>query len=305
VNEKKSNVIPVFKNGVRNDLNNYRPISITSAVCKALEKIISSSVLDFLRQSNQIPGGQHGFLPSRSCNTMHLHILDEWSKHLDTHSGGHVHVLSLDWEKAFDKFPHSRLILKLRKLGITGPLLSWFKCYLGKRSQRVLVNGTFSTWRDVPSGVIQGSVLGPLIFNIFMSDLGACVTSKLVMYADDSTLYRPIHDFSDELKLQEDLCNIEIWCKVNGMNLNVSKCTFMDISLSKFRRFGRYTVNNELVSHTDNIKLLGIYITHNLSWNLQTDSFRARAAKLLGFVNRNLGKCSPRIKRPRQQSRCI
>jgi hypothetical protein len=137
------NVIPVHvhKSGNKCDPLNYRPISITSAVCKALEKIISGYILEFLRITNQIDDNQHVFLPRRSCNTMHASIINEWQKdlQLDTHSGGHIHVLSLDWEKAFDRIPHARLILKLTAAGITGSLLSWIQCYLSERSQRVLV----------------------------------------------------------------------------------------------------------------------------------------------------------------------
>jgi hypothetical protein len=294
---KAANVIPVFKSGKRCDVSNYRPISITSSVCKVLEKIINKTMLEFLKHTNQIPIDQHGFLPKRSCNTMLLYIIDQWQKTLDVHSGGHIHVISLDWEKAFDRIPHSRLIWKLKNAGITGNLLKWLQSYLDHRVQRVLVNGVFSKWTDVPSGVIQGSVLGPLLFNIFVSDLPLSVTSKLVMYADDSTLYRHISSYEDEVKLQEDLANIEVWSNVNGMSLNVSKCYFMDVTLSRFRRYGRYELNNVLISHTNNIKLLGINISYNLSWNLQTDYVRARSAKVLGFLCRSLRGCSSRVKR--------
>jgi hypothetical protein len=290
------NVIPVHKSGNKCDPLNYRPISITSAVCKALEKIISGCILEFLRITNQIDDNQHGFLPRRSCNTMHASIINEWQKHLDTHSGGHIHVLSLDWEKAFDRIPHARLILKLKAAGITGSLLSWIQCYLSERSQRVLVNDVYSKWHNVTSGVIQGSVLGPLLFNIFISDLSRCVSSRLIMYADDSTLFRPIISFRDEQILQDDLNNIVLWSELNGMKLNVGKCLFMDITLSKFRRLGRYQITDTLINHAFT-KILGLNIAHNLSWNYHTETVRSKSAKLLGFVNRNLRGCSVKVKR--------
>jgi hypothetical protein len=294
---KNANVIPVFKSGSRSDPRKYRPISITSAVCKALEKkIISMTVHNYLNDSNQIPNNQHGVLPRRSCNTMHMFFIDEWQKHLETHAGGHIHAVSLNWEKAFDKIPHSRLISKLCNIGINGTLLKWFQRYLTNRKQRVTVNGLFSEWHNVTSGVVQGSVLGPLLFNIFMADLSLNISSRLVMYADDSTLFRSIHSYEDEVKLQEDLCNSEKWCHLNKMKINVSKCAFKNITLSKFRRFGRYSIGAQLIANTVNIKLLGLHIAYSLSWNFHSESVRSSVAKLLGFVNRNLKGCSPNVK---------
>jgi hypothetical protein len=146
----------VLKYGARNDYKNYRPISITSIISKLLEKIISNEIIAHLKSTGQIPVNQHDFLPRRLSNTLHMKTINDWHKSLD--SGGHIHVISLDWEKAFDKIPHQRLLLKLRNAGISGSIFEWFKCYLNNRKQRVLCSGTFSDTLDVPSGVIQGSV---------------------------------------------------------------------------------------------------------------------------------------------------
>jgi hypothetical protein len=227
---KLANVIPVFKSGAKNLCSNYRPISITSIVSTVLEKIICEKVLQHLYASRQIPDNQHGFLPRRSCSTMHLDTINKWQCTLDRNSGGHIHAISLDCEKAFDHIPHQRLLLKLRRAGINGSLHDWFASYLSNRKQRVLFDGEYSDEFDVPSGVVQGSVLGPLFFNIFISDLAHCVSSDLIMYADDSTLYRHIKSFQDEVLLQEDLNNIVLWSVNNGMKLNASKCTFIDVT---------------------------------------------------------------------------
>ena len=181
------------------------------------------------------------------------------------------------------------------KIGVRGTLYSWFRSYLANRKQRVLYNGCFSQYHDVPSGVIQGSVLGPLLFNIFMSDLPNCVSSPLIMYADDSTLFRHINSYDDEVQLQTDLDNIQLWCINNGMKMNANKCKFMDITLSKLRRFGRYTIDMNPVPHTDYIKLLGVFVAYDLSWNYHVEAIRAKCAKLLGFVNRNLYGCKPSV----------
>jgi hypothetical protein len=285
---KLANIIPIFKSGDKNNFSNYRPISITSTVSKILEKIICKHLLHHLYQTGQVDKNQHGFLPRRSCSTMHLETINNWQQIPDCNPGGHIHAISLDWEKAFDRIPHSRLLLKLRGAGFNGSLLQWFKCYLYQRKQRVIFGGQFSDEFDVPSGVIHGSVLGPLIFNLFISDLSNAVSSDLVLYADDSTLYRHISSFPDEIALQEDLNNIVVWSLNNGMSLNVKKCKFMDITLSSLRRFGRYTVNGNLLDHSDCIKLLGVYISFDLSWNKHVDYTRNKPAQLLGFVNRNL-----------------
>ena len=293
---KSALVIPIHKSGSKIDVANYRPISMLSCVCKVLEKIVNQCIIMYLTDTNQISEFQHGFLPKRSCNTMLLYTINEWQKMLDKSSGGHIHAISLDWEKAFDRIPHSRLLLKLNNAGITGILLKWFNCYLSDRTQRVFVNGSQSKECKVPSGVIQGSVLGPLLFNIFVSDLPNCVDSKLIMYADDSTLYRQINSHDDELKLQEDLNNIMYWSSVNGMKLNAAKCSFMDVTLSNFRRYGRYSINNLPLAHTDHVKLLGLNISYNLSWNFHTESVRSKSAKLIAFVSRNLKGCTRKVK---------
>jgi hypothetical protein len=154
---KEANVIPVYKNGSKCDIKNFRPISITSAVCKILERVISFSLLDFVVNNDIIPVHQHGFMPRRSCRSMLLYSIDQWQKLLDTRAGSHIHAISIDWEKAFDRVPHSRLLLKLHNIGIRGPLLNWFHCYLLGRTQRVHFNSVFSKSHNVSSGVIQGS----------------------------------------------------------------------------------------------------------------------------------------------------
>jgi hypothetical protein len=151
---KQANVIPVYKNGSKCDIKNYRPISITSAVCKILERVISFSLLDFVVNNDIIPVHQHGFMPRRFCRSMLLYKIDQWQKLLDTHAGSHIHAISIDWEKAFDRVPHSRLLPKLNNIGIRGPLHNWFHCYLLGPTQRVHFNSVFSKSHNVSSGII-------------------------------------------------------------------------------------------------------------------------------------------------------
>jgi ribonuclease P/MRP protein subunit RPP40 len=191
---------------------------------------------------------------------MLLNTINEWQSIWDRNSGGHIYAIALDWEKAFDRVPHPRLLTKLRNASIDGVLHSWFTSYLKNRKQRVLFSGELSEIFNVPSGVKQGSALGPPLFNSFVADLANCVSSRLVMYADDSTLFRHIESFQDELDLQNDLSNIFLWSINNNMQLNIKKCLFMDVTLSSLRRVGRYCINEILIKHTDSIKLLGVHI---------------------------------------------
>jgi ribonuclease P/MRP protein subunit RPP40 len=174
---------------------------------------------------------------------------------LDKNPGGHIQAISVDWEKAFDRVPHQRLLFKLQRAGINGNLFAWFCSYLSNRKQRVLFGNEFSDEFNVQSGAIQGSGLGPILFNIFVSDLSQFVKSDLVMYADDSTLYRHIKSYDEELILQDVINNIVLWSINNGMHLNALKCNFMDITLSSLRRFVLYSINGSLIEHANYLKI--------------------------------------------------
>jgi hypothetical protein len=131
--------------------------------------------------------------------------------------------------------------------------------------QRVLFNCSFPQYHSVPTGVIQGSGLAPLIFNIFMSDLPSCVNSPLIMYADDSTLYRYIDSYADDVQLQDDINIIQQWCQDNGMRMNANKSAFTDVTLSKLRGFVLYNISGNPIPHADYIKLLGVFVAFDLS----------------------------------------
>jgi Reverse transcriptase (RNA-dependent DNA polymerase) len=185
---KRANIVPIFKSGTKTNIDNYRPVALTSIVCKLLEKLISQPILNHLQNHNVINRHQHGFLPKRSCTTMLSKLIEDWQHCLDTKSVKQVDVVSLDFSKAFDMVPHGRLLGKLSDYGIKGNLLHWCESFLTMRTQCVVQSGSRSEPVDVTSGVPQGSVLGPLFFIIYMMDLPLCVQSKIEMYADDCTL---------------------------------------------------------------------------------------------------------------------
>jgi hypothetical protein len=198
-------------------------------VGKTLERIIRDQVSAFLDNAGVIPANQHGFRTRRFCVTLLTGTLESWATTLDERAGAHVHAAFLDWQKALDRVPHARLLSKCEFYGIKGPLLCWLEKFLVGRIQFVRYGGAESSPAEVPSGVIQGSVLGPLLFKIYVADLiSAIKNSTLILYADDCTLYKEVivEDADSVDEMQEDLENVAIWCANNGMTLNLFKYLF-------------------------------------------------------------------------------
>jgi hypothetical protein len=183
-------------------------------------------MLDHFRKNNLINNNQHGFIPKRSCVTLLADLIDNWSYNLAAKKGKQIDAVNLDWAKAFDSVPHKRLLSKLWCYQVRNNNLCWIQSFLSERTQTVVYRGASSSSLRVTSGVCQGSVIGPLLFSIFMLDLPKCVKSKVAQYADDT--FR----FIVSLMRKEDLNNIYCWCLNNEMNLNASKSNHMIITKS-------------------------------------------------------------------------
>ena len=205
-----ANVSPIFKKGNRSNPANYRPVSLTSIPCKLLEHIIHSNIMSHLEQYNVLNNEQHGFRKGRSCETQLALTVNDLAKILD--NKGQADVIIMDFRKAFYLVPHQRLLYKLTQAGITGPLHKWASNFLTKRSQQVVLEGISSSSIQVTSGVPQGTILGPLLFILYLNDLPDGITSQVRLLADDCMLYREIKTLDDNQKLQNDinkLCNWE------------------------------------------------------------------------------------------------
>ena len=225
---KLSNITPIPKSGSSSNVTNHRPISLLSLVSKVLERCIYNRLIEHIGE--KLHHLQFGFLKGKSTTSQLLQVLHDIGNKLDNKC--QVDTLYLDFAKAFGKVNHELLLLKLKRFGISGNLLSWLRDYLSGRYQGVTVLGETSNTLPVLSGVPQGSILGPLLFLVYVNDLPDCVSSSssLAMFADDSKCYHPIKCSEDAEVLQSDINAIDSWCKEWQMSLNHSKCGLLRIT---------------------------------------------------------------------------
>ena len=276
---KQANVTPIYKKGKKIDPSNYRPISLTSVPCKVMERIVKNSIIDHLEQNSLLSKHQHGFRSNRSCLTQLLEYFTEISDMLET--GDPVDAIYLDCRKAFDTVPHKRLLAKLKAYGISGKILKWIESFLSNRSQRVSVKGVLSDPLPVLSGVPQGSVLGPVLFLIYINDLLDGVKSSGKLFADDSKIFRKISSNQDKQILQEDLTRLHEWSRKWLLEFNESKCSVMH--LGRTNQGYNYSINDTVLTESNEEKDLGVYVTSD--WKSSTHVARV-AAKANAAVGR-------------------
>ena len=280
---KSAHVTPIFKKGNRHLPNNYRPISLTSSIVRLMESIIKDEIYDHLNSNHLLSVNQHGFMPGRSCTTQLLIAMDYWTKALEQRIP--VDIIYLDFKKAFDSVPHTRLLSKLQAYGIGGKLYNWLYNYFTGRKQKVVLNNESSSWTSVTSGVPQGSVLGPLLFSIFINDLPSVVQSELVLFADDAKIYRTIQSDDDYLQLQQDLDNLFLWSCEWQLCFNVDKCKVLHIGSNQHYR--QYRLGGDFITVSDAEKDLGILIDNKLAFHKQCSTAVNKANKLLGIIRRS------------------
>ena len=288
---KQANVVPIFKKGSKGDVNNYRPVSLTSIVCKLFESILRDQLQIFMEENSLINNSQHGFSKGRSCLTNLIEFFDRVFEWYD--QGDSVDVLYLDFSKAFDKVCHERLIRKLEKLGVRGRVQSWIREWLSGRKQRVQINGERSDWADVVSGVPQGSVLGPLLFIIFINDIDKGLSCEIAKFADDTKIASRVNTVDNIRSLQKSLDRLGGWADKWGMEFNLDKCKVMHIGRNNLQY--QYNLNGGWVKSVDEEKDLGVIVSSDLKASKQCMKAKNRANSLLGMINRGVSYKSPEV----------
>ena len=261
-------------------VDNYRPVSLTSMVVKSLERLIHNHIMSFLYDNKLLCDNQHGFRPLRSCETQLLQLVHEWLSILDER--GSVDAVFLDFAKAFDKVSHPHLLLKLQHYEIKGQLLEWISDFLTTRRQRVVIDGHSSGWSEVSSSVPQESILGPLLFLVYINDFPLAVKCNCGIFTDDSILHRKVTSESDCEDLQTDLHSAYDWCNSWLVTLKSEKSKGLHLSRSKDPYHHEYWLSDKSLSAVDHHKHLGVWLESSLSWDYHINYVCAKANTVLG-----------------------
>ena len=282
---KKGKIVPLHKSKDPTSPNNYRPITILPILSKILEHIVHQQVYEYLQQNNMIASEQFGFRPKLSTNIALTQLTEEILQNMDNKMI--AVAVFIDLRKAFDTVDHTLLISKLRNLGFSNPGVDWFWSYLSSRSTVTSINNPTSDPKPVTVGVPQGSILGPLLFLLYINDLPRCLTHcKSILYADDTLLYHSARTVADlESKINTDLESVSHWLNNNLLTLNNEKTKFMIFPNKKQSLSNSdvtFTVQSKKIQRERSIKYLGITLGEDFSWHEHIDN-------LINMVNQRIG----------------
>jgi hypothetical protein len=260
---KNSIISPIFKKGDPSNPANYRPVSITCVTCRILESIIKQHLMKFALEKSLFTKMQYGFLPRKSCESQMLSYMNSLTSEID--NTNKIDSIYLDFSKAFDSVSHSKLLFKLSKYGINGHLLNWLKSFLTDRQQQVKIKNTLSDLLPVTSGVPQGSVLGPMLFLIFINDISDLNTDpniKMYLFADDIKLFSRT---TDSAALSQLLSNIAEWSEIWQLGLAPTKSAVIHFGHENPEIL--YSINGNILSPETEVKDLGIFISNDLKFS--------------------------------------
>ena len=267
---KEANIIPLFKMGSRNKSVNSRPVSLTSVICKLLETIIRDHMMDFLVKHKLINTSQHGFLKARSCLTNLLCFFEEITKWVD--DGSPVDVIYLDFQ--------------LKSHGMGNSIINWIEQWLTDRRQRVVIDGEVSSWKSVLSGVPQGSVLGPILFLVYVNDLEERVTGKILTFADDTKLFTRTKEIGDKQNVQDDIDKLVKWSEKWQMLFNFGKCKCLHIGPGNANM--NYAMGGTILSITVKEKDLGVTMNADMKVSEHCRIAASKGNQVLGMIRRNI-----------------
>lgn len=285
-NWKVANVIPIYKKGDRANASSYRPVSLLCCISKIFERVVADNLMAYLRSNDLLSENQAGFMPGDSTINQLIIITDKILEAFE--KGKEVHTIFLDISKAFDRVWHKGLLLKLRHFGVTGSLLKWFNSYLSNRKQRVVLEGSSSSPTNVNAGVPQGSVLGPLLFLIYINDLTEVVSCDLFLFADDSTLLNEFDSKADSIDmLNRDLDAIQSWSLVWLVDFNPVKTEAMTFSCKRIQSgaSGLFFCGRE-ISVVTRHKHLGINLNFRMDWEEHVDYVTLKCMKRINVLRK-------------------
>lgn len=280
---KRANIVPIHKSGSKNNVEMYRPISILSALSKLFERLVHSEIYPVIR--HVIIKEQHGFVKDRSCVSNLLIFTTKLFESIDTRQ--QTDAVYTDFQKAFDKVDHRLLLNKIAYNGIRGDLLRWFVSYITNRTQKVVISGFESSCIHVTSGVPQGSILGPLLFILFINDIKYCFqNSKFLLYADDLKVFKQISNEQDCVEFQRDLDRFSDYCSFNKLYLSLPKC--LSITFTKKINIIQYNYRlaYSVINKVSNLRDLGVQLDSKLHLDIHVENIVNKAYQMFGFVMR-------------------
>lgn len=281
-------VIPIHKSGSTLDVNNFRPISLLSIFDKIIEKLMHKRLYKFLESSNILFDNQFGFRKQNSTAHALIQITEQIKTTIE--NGKFGCGIFIDLRKAFDTVNHAILLRKLEHYGVRGVSLQWFQSYLSNRKQYVYLNGSSSELKEISCGVPQGSVLGPLLFLLYINDLpNISEKLKFFLFADDTNIYYEANNLKDlERTINKELCWLNHWLNVNRLALNISKTNFVVFHPfnKPLKEYITIKINKKAISEEKYVKYLGVLIDSTLSWTHQIQNISKKVARALGVMYR-------------------
>ena len=274
---KEANVSPVPKKGDVSIVSNHRPISLLNAEAKVFERLVFKYLFNHLRDNNLLSSLQSGFIPGDSTVNQLTFLYNTFCQALD--SGKEVRAVFCDISKAFDRVWHVGLLHKLKASGVTGEILDWFKHYLSDRKQRVVLPGAISDWVFIRAGVPQGSILGPLLFLIYINDIVTDIGSNIRLFADDTSLYIVVDDpITAANCINTDLDKISRWAATWLVSFNPAKTESLLISRKLNRpQHPSLSMQNHQIIEVDSHKHLGIYLSNDCTWHQHINYIKEKA----------------------------